>query len=199
MLSYVSIIQLIKSVLQSMLIYSITIYFWPVSLLKNLDSMFRNFTWSGDLDGNKLATVSWKIICNPISFWGLSLRSLTQLNEASNLKLWWELYNFNDQWAIFLRSRVLREESHIRYHIYSLIWSSMKVHFNTILSNSKWHIGNGKYVKFWNDDCIEVRAHFYFFNIPSHISKNLNSKVQDHIINSSWQLPRGLKSFFPNL
>lgn len=36
-------------------------------------------------------------------------------------------------------------------------------------------------------------------NIHDHISKNLNSKVQDYIINSSWHLPRGLQSIFHNL
>lgn len=36
-------IQLVKSVVQSMLIYSITIYSWPVSLIKKLERYVRNF------------------------------------------------------------------------------------------------------------------------------------------------------------
>lgn len=145
------IIQLIKSVLQSMLIYSITIYSLPVSLLKNMDSMFRNFSWTGDLNGKKLVIVSWKIICTPIFYGGLGLRSLTHLNKASNLKLYLELFYSNNEWAIFLRSRVLKGKSHIRYHIYSSIQSSIKSHFNTILHNSKWRIGNVNHVNFWSD------------------------------------------------
>ncbi|GAU51938.1 hypothetical protein TSUD_417200 [Trifolium subterraneum] len=53
-------VQLVRAVIQSMLTYSITLYSWPISLLKDLETNVRNFVWSGDVEKRKLVTVSWK-------------------------------------------------------------------------------------------------------------------------------------------
>lgn len=84
-------VQLIKSVAQSMLIHTITIYDWPSFLLKELETCFRNFIWSGDITKRKLVTVAWKKLCKPQSQGGLGIRSLSQLNAAGNLKLCWDM------------------------------------------------------------------------------------------------------------
>jgi hypothetical protein len=74
-------VELIKSVIQSMLVYSLTIYSWPVSLIKDLEKKFRNFIWSGDLNARKLVTVSWHKICHPIKEGGLGLRSISNMKK----------------------------------------------------------------------------------------------------------------------
>jgi hypothetical protein len=43
-LSYAGRVELIVS----MLLYSINIYSWPVSLIRELETLIRNFIWSGD-------------------------------------------------------------------------------------------------------------------------------------------------------
>jgi hypothetical protein len=58
LLSIAGRVQLVRSVMQSMLIYSISIYSWPVTLLKDMEKCFRNFIWSGDIEKRKLVTVS---------------------------------------------------------------------------------------------------------------------------------------------
>jgi mannosylglycoprotein endo-beta-mannosidase len=50
LLSIAGRVQLVKSVIQSMLTYSISIYSWPSSLLKDLEKCIRNFIWSGDIE-----------------------------------------------------------------------------------------------------------------------------------------------------
>lgn len=87
-------VQLVKSVLHSKLIYIITIYVWPTSLIKDLEKAFRNFIWSGSQDKRKLVTVSWFNVCKPYNEGGLGLRSLPILNEASKLKLCWDSFTF---------------------------------------------------------------------------------------------------------
>jgi hypothetical protein len=89
-------IQLVKSVIHSMLIYSFCIYAWPISLIKDLEKWIKNFIWSGDISQRKLVTVAWKKICKPFSDGGLGLRSLVTLNDATNLKLCWDLFNSMD-------------------------------------------------------------------------------------------------------
>jgi len=70
-----------------MWIYSISLYSWLVSLIKQVEQKIRNFIWSGDQDKRKLVTIAWKKLCRPFSQGGLNIRSLDSLNNATNLKL----------------------------------------------------------------------------------------------------------------
>lgn len=136
LLSMAGRVQLIRSVIQSMMMYNISLYSWPASLIKQVEQKIRNFIWSGDQDKRKLVTVAWKKICRPSSQGGLNLRSLHSLNNASNLKLYWELLNSEKAWAKLLRDRVVKNGKIIQYHIYSSLWSSIKDEYQVILENS---------------------------------------------------------------
>jgi hypothetical protein len=109
LLSYPGRCKVIKSVVQSMMIYSISIYSWHVSLIKELERYLRKFLWSGDLNVRKFVTVPWKIVYSPIDEGGLGIKSLSVINQATNLKLFSELMNSENHWASFLRSRVVRD------------------------------------------------------------------------------------------
>jgi hypothetical protein len=108
--------------------------------------------WSGDLNVRKIVTVSWKKVCSPIVEGGLGIRSLSSLNQASNLKLFWDLMNSDNDCALFLRSKVVRHYGFIGYHIYSSIWSGLKSQTHIFMNNTRWQIGNGSRINFWTDD-----------------------------------------------
>ncbi|XP_058726377.1 uncharacterized protein LOC131597717 [Vicia villosa] len=82
---------LVKSVVYGMLSHIMSIYSWPIALLKYLEKCIRNFIWIGSVENRKLLQVAWKKICKPYSNGGLGLRSLVKLNEACNLKLAWDM------------------------------------------------------------------------------------------------------------
>jgi len=90
-------VQLIKSIVQSMLIHTLSVYDWPVSLLKELEAVMRKFFWSGDINNRKLVTVAWKKMCKPTDQGGLGIRSLKKLNQATNLKLCWDLFHKKEE------------------------------------------------------------------------------------------------------
>jgi len=198
LLTFAGRIQLVKSVVHNMLIYSITIYSWPTSLIKELERYMRNFIWSGDLHNKKLVTVAWKTICIPIDEGGLGIRSLSKLNEAANLKLCWDLMHSDNQWAHFLRSRVLRNNTFIGYHIFSSIWSGIKTQAYHVLNNSTWLIGDGHRINFWNHDWCGTPL-VDLFQIPQSLHHNLLSTVNDYIINSQWHVPLELQIAYPSL
>jgi ribonuclease HI len=199
LLSIAGRLQLVKSVVQSMLVYSISVYSWPVSLLKEIEKWLKNFIWSGDLSQRKLVTVAWKKICKPLSEGGLGLRSLIILNEASNLKLCWDFLQSNEQWATLLKDRVLRGNNCINHHVFSSIWSSIKSEFSVILENSRFLIGDGKTISFWNDKWCNSQSVAQFLHIPDAISLCLNSFVSDFIFNFHWNIPPELLQMFPAL
>jgi hypothetical protein len=70
-------VQLIKSVIQGMLVHSFYVYSWPASLIKDLEKWMRNFIWSVDVTQRKLVTVAWHIVCSSFSEGGLGIRSLS--------------------------------------------------------------------------------------------------------------------------
>ena len=198
LLSMAGRVQLVRSVIQSMLTYSISIYSWPTSLLKELEKCIRNFVWSGDSEKRKLVTVSWKRVCRPINQGGLNLRSLCNLNSATNLSLCWNMLHSQKPWAVILKDRVLRKNSTIKHHIFSSLWSSMKDEFNVIKYNTIWLLGNGKSINFWNDAwCGPPLSQSY--NIPDSISALLSSTVSDYLFNNQWQIPEQLQHMFPNI
>lgn len=65
LLSIAKRIQLVKSVIQCMLIYSFIVYSWTVSLIKGIEKWIRNFIWIGDVNNRKPLTVAWHKVCTP--------------------------------------------------------------------------------------------------------------------------------------
>lgn len=72
------------------------------------------------------------IICTPIFDGGLSLRSISKINNASNLKLWLEIMNFNNLWNLLLKSTIIIDCRRISYHNSSFIWCRIKPHLYNI-------------------------------------------------------------------
>lgn len=95
------------------------------------------------LQKKKKVTVSWSKVCSTKIEGGLGLKSLKAINNASILKLCWELVSSNRQWAVLIRARVYIKGSYIIHYISSSIWSGLKTHFKTVLANSRWLIGDG--------------------------------------------------------
>jgi ribonuclease HI len=198
LLSIAGRVQLIKSVVHGMLLHSFLIYSWPLSLIKELELCMRNFIWSGDISKRKLVTVSWANVCQPISEGGLGIRSLFKLNEASNLKLCWDLFHSNEHWSNLLRSRVLRNQKIINYHIYSSIWSGLKGHYTEMMDNSSWLLGNGENINFWLDQwCGAPLVHS--LDIPLNLHPLLSSTVNQFLVNNHWLIPPILVNHYPQL
>ena len=60
LLSIAGRVQLVKSVVTSMLTHTFAIHFWLVSLLRDMERCIKNFIWSGDTSKRKPVTVAWK-------------------------------------------------------------------------------------------------------------------------------------------
>lgn len=91
LLSIAGKVQLVKSVVQSMLINTMCIYSWPIKTLREIEKWIKNFIWSGDVSKRKMVTVAWKKVCKHYDEGGLGTKSLVCLNETSNLKLCWDM------------------------------------------------------------------------------------------------------------
>lgn len=148
LLSMTGRLQLIKYVVQSMMVHYIFVYNWPNSLIKQITSWMHNFIWSGNMDQKKIFTVVWKNCCKSLKDGGLGLRSLNAINSATNLNLFWQFVKGGLCWTDLLASRVKRGNGMISHHMKSSIWTSVKDCYQTVLDNTKWLIGDGAHVNF---------------------------------------------------
>lgn len=138
LLSLMGRVELVKSIIQIMLLHSFYVYLWPASLLKILDKKIRNFIGSGDPNMNKICTVAWNNLCLPASKGGLGVKSIKTLNEAALLLLTFDLIASKKDWAEFLKNRFLQHRQPATNYVKSSLWPGIKANIQTVLSNSFW-------------------------------------------------------------
>ncbi|KAI5384612.1 hypothetical protein KIW84_071568 [Lathyrus oleraceus] len=129
-------VQLVKSVIQSLLLYSILIYSSHIGHLKQVEKWTRNFIWNGDITKRKLVTFSCSKMCKPINEGGLGIRNLSKLNEASDMKLGWDILHSHDAWAILLRHKHQAQVSDDHGPSNNIDLSSKAQHFRI---NGRWN------------------------------------------------------------
>ncbi|XP_019425135.1 PREDICTED: uncharacterized protein LOC109334017 [Lupinus angustifolius] len=166
-LSIMGRVELIKSVILSMLVFSFHVYSWPYQLIKKLDSCIRNFIWSGDINTRKMVTVSWSQVCSTSKVGGLGIRSLLKLNKAALTKLAWELRHSKRDWAVLCRSRFRIHSNTIPSYLKSSIWPGIRMNWHAVNENAVWIIGKGDTINFWKDNWLGTPL-VDLLNIPQH-------------------------------
>ncbi|XP_019435162.1 PREDICTED: uncharacterized protein LOC109341675 [Lupinus angustifolius] len=162
-LSIMGRVELVKSIIHNMLVYSFHIYSWPVNLLEKKDCCIRNFIWFGDTMVKKLVTVAW-----------------------------------HKEWANYYRSRFCRNKEPKTSYIKSSIWPGIKKHWNVILENSIWLLGNGSSIRYWGDNWLGNTL-VHLLGIPNQISSALLAKIPNFIHDSAWIIPSCLSRIHPEV
>lgn len=188
LLTIIGRVQLVNSVIGSMLVYSFHVYRWPKSILVHLSKLIRNFVWSGDCNQRKICTVSWHDMCKPREEGGLAIRDPFMVNQASLLHLTWNLLTSQDCWALLCRSRFLSAGKPKAYHFSSSVWIGMKQWVQFIYQYSTWNIGNGDNIHFWLDRWLE-RSIVDIWQVPENMHNSLTMLVSDYIVDGQWNLP----------
>ena len=98
-------VQLIRSVVQPLLLHSFMVYKWPAMLIRQLDAWMRNFVWTGNPQVQKSFTVAWHRVCAPLEAGGLGIRALGPLNKAGILRFVWNTMHTDSTWRHFMHAR----------------------------------------------------------------------------------------------
>ncbi|CAA7042276.1 unnamed protein product [Microthlaspi erraticum] len=109
-LSFAGRLQLIQSVIYSMINFWSAVFPLPKKCLDQLERMCNAFLWNGTPDSARGARVSWSSVCSPKSSGGLGLRRLEEMNQVFGLKLIWMLFSSNGSlWVAWVHKYVIKD------------------------------------------------------------------------------------------
>ncbi|XP_021732722.1 uncharacterized protein LOC110699537 [Chenopodium quinoa] len=95
-LSYAGILQLVKSVLFGIQDFWAQIFVLPKKIIREMESRFRCFLWSGKSNPTKKALVAWRFMCLPKTCGGWNINSLEDWNKVAVTKVLWDLASKSD-------------------------------------------------------------------------------------------------------
>ncbi|XP_026416712.1 uncharacterized protein LOC113312175 [Papaver somniferum] len=104
LLSFQERLILVKFLLCSLSIYTMAVYKWPKTIIKECESIIRNFVWTGDPSTRKVITLKWGSVCSPMDEGGLGLRRLEILNKPLLMKLYWKILNGEDEMSRYFQA-----------------------------------------------------------------------------------------------
>ncbi|KAG7540795.1 Endonuclease/exonuclease/phosphatase superfamily [Arabidopsis thaliana x Arabidopsis arenosa] len=155
-LSFAGRLQLIKSVLSSLTNFWLSAFRLPSKCIKEIESLFSAFLWSGPDLNTKKAKIAWKDVCKPKQEGGLGIRMLSESNTVSVLKLIWRLVSARDSlWVTWVHKTLLRNASFWSVSGNSTsgswMWRKILKYRPTARPFHKVEVKTGKDTSFWHD------------------------------------------------
>ncbi|XP_021754892.1 uncharacterized protein LOC110720190 [Chenopodium quinoa] len=138
---------LIKSVLDSYLVYHMQTNLLPISILNNLEKSCRKFLWNKVDHVHYSPRIGRAHVTKPMEIGGLGIRRLRDWNLAFMSKLGWTMLNNpNKLWVRIFNKKYLKSSAfldHIPNNSQSQIWRDILKGRELLANGMKIGIGNG--------------------------------------------------------
>eukprot|EP00253_Pinus_taeda_P002612 PITA_02612 len=151
-------IVLLKSILQSIPIYPLSIRETSKGVCTKLKEIFGKFVWGGPKQQRKWALVSWKNLVKRKEEGGLGIRDPEMLNKILGAKLWWRwVQGGKDVWKKIWEIKYNMSDSiegRLRIEEVpkgSSIWELASQNREVVNKHAFWEICEGSSAKFWED------------------------------------------------
>lgn len=139
---------LIKSVLNAIPAYPMTIFLFTDGVRKELESLMAKFWWGDSDKGGKIHWLSWDKLGLPKAEGGLGFRCLKDFNLALLAKLCWRIiHEPNALWVQVIKGLYFPHTdflSAVKGARASWAWSSILEGRNLINDNAMWPVLNGQ-------------------------------------------------------
>lgn len=147
---------LVKTVAQTLPMYSMQRFLLPKSFCEELNVMIAKFWWSGDPGKRKIHWLNCRQLCKSKHEGGLGFRDLYAFNLDLLAKQAWRFLQQMESLAFrvfqaryfpnvdFLCARVKTNSSYV--------WRSIVEARNVISKGRLWQVGNGSFIKIWQDN-----------------------------------------------
>lgn len=190
---------LIKHVLTSLPIYSLSSTPLHIGTHYMIEQAFANLFWGSTTHGKKRHWKSWQDICKPQSTGGLGIMSLRHMEIALRVKMLWSAIHNDSLWASYFRAKYLNH-CHIREANFKNMkglarrsWLKAK---DFILQHKKVIIGNGVNTSFWYDNWLGQQCLNTL--VPEVQIPNPKASVRDILLNPSPDETDMINTHFPS-
>ncbi|XP_026420077.1 uncharacterized protein LOC113316058 [Papaver somniferum] len=152
LLSFQDRIVLVKSVIASYSIHIMEVYKWPQKFVLQCERAIRNFIWTGDANTRRSFMVGYDKVCISYEEGGLGLTSMTVMNKALIMNLWWHISTSKKKWAKYLISKFFGRNGALkRTGIKSTILPGIHWVYDQVEENTKALIGDGRSTSLYFD------------------------------------------------
>jgi hypothetical protein len=148
---------LLKSTLSSLPTYFLSLFTIPISVVRRIEKLQRDFLWGGMGDEVKHHLVGWDKVCIPKEVGGLGVRSLILTNKALLGKWLWRFGMEGDHlWRRVLMAKFGSDlggwrTKTIRGPHGCGLWKGIMSGWEDYFHNVEFVVGQGTRVSFWKD------------------------------------------------
>lgn len=150
---------MIKNTLSDLPVYHLLVLTIPAKVAKKLEAIQYRFLWGENKDKRRYHLVKWEEVKCPIELGDLGLGSLLDLNRTLLGKWIWRYWVRKDslwkkiikvKWGggsgVDISGKTLENRNHGMG-----FWKSIMQQQNSALDFTKWEIGKGNKIRFWQD------------------------------------------------
>ena len=193
-LSFAGRLQLIQSVITSMVNFWSSAFILPAGCYDTIESMCSAFLWSGSPTQTHKAKVSWEDLCFPKDEGGLGVRKFKDTARAFALKLIWRLFTKpTSLWVSWVTHYLLRYNSFwdVRGEQNgSWIWRKLLKLRDLAYGFTRVHIRDGRTTSFWFDNWLGIGK---LINITgtvgtTYLGISRHAKVSDATRGNTWNI-----------
>lgn len=155
-LSFAGRMKLISSVIFSLANFWISAFRLPKKCIEEIDSLCAAFLWSGPMLNTKRLRFSGKDCCKPKEEGGLGLRSISEANDVSFLKLVWRILSSADSlWVRWIRRYLIQKGSFWSVKesrlLGSWMWKKILKYRDIAAQFAKVEVHSSSSTSFWYD------------------------------------------------
>ena len=200
-LSYAGRLQLIKSVISSIVNFWSQAFILPKACLDEIENMCSAFLWSGSPNQTSKAKVAWDDLCCPKQEGGLGVRKLRDSSKVFAMSLIWKILSLKSSlWVSWIQEYLLRQKSFWDVRDDgkgSWVWRKLLKLRVQVYEFIRFEVHDGQTAFFWVDDWLQVGK---LIDITGpigtcHLRVARHARVRDAVSNSSWNI-RGHRSRF---
>ncbi|KAL3641434.1 hypothetical protein CASFOL_016402 [Castilleja foliolosa] len=149
-LSFSGKITLIKAVLNSLPIHTMTSTAINKGTIKIIDKLIRSFLWS-QKGQKRLHWCNWQKVCMHKADGGLGIRSMADTIYGLQGKLAWSIIQKKTIWSKILNQKYITAGKITQRGTDSTMWKCLIPHIQRLLNCSKWLIGKGA-INLWTEN-----------------------------------------------
>jgi hypothetical protein len=147
---------LIKTILQALHVYAMSVFQFPAGLIEELNQLIRDFHWGDEHERRRMHWLSWDKLTQPKLNGGMGFRDFRVYNQALLARQSWRLLQFPDSPCARLLKAKYYPSGHLLDTAFiqdvSATWKGVMHGLELLKQGAIWRIGSGAMVKIWRDN-----------------------------------------------